>query len=625
MKRIQLLTAFFVLLFLLVFGLATPSRAQSWSGIIDPTRAVNWSNVGIPGGVPNRTTICATLNPGASASQISSAIQSCPSGQVVFLNAGTYNLNNGIDFGNKSNVTLRGAGADQTLLVFTSGTGCFGQNAAICIENGELNWAGGPTNSANWTAGYAQGTTTVTLSGTSNLKVGNYLILDQLNDTSSTVGSIYVCEATGSPCNTQEGGSAGRSNRAQQQLVKVTAISGNNVTITPGLYMPNWSSSHSPGAWWPSTVISNSGVENLSIDNTNSGVEHGVTMMNAYQCWVKGIRSLNSQRDHINLYITKNTVVRDSYFYGTQNAASQSYGVETFDGSDQLVENNIFQKVTTPVQMNDSQGLVIGYNFNIYDYYSASANWMIYGQSFHAAGDDYILMEGNQGNGFIADNIHGQAYFATGFRNWWLGWEVNKSAQTIPIQIYNLDRYFNMIGNVLGEPGYHSNYQVMCPSSTGSPETAIFTAGWSGNGGEGTPCDSETATSLLRWGNWDVVKAATQFNSAEVPTADANFPNSVPASQTLPSSFYLASKPAFWGSMPWPAIGPDVTGGNTSWGGHVYNNPANVCFATVMGGPTNGIGNALSFNANTCYGSETAGSGSGTPPAPPTNLSAVPH
>src|SRR5438132_11014855 len=109
-----------IVVWLLAFCITpTASEAQPWSGILSPSRAIDWTNVGIPGGIPNRTTICATLNPGATASQINSAIASCPSGQVLFLNAGTYNLSSGITFANKSNVTLRGAGADQTKLVFT--------------------------------------------------------------------------------------------------------------------------------------------------------------------------------------------------------------------------------------------------------------------------------------------------------------------------------------------------------------------------------------------------------------------------------------------------------------------------------------------------------------------------
>src|SRR2546426_9485583 len=98
MRRTTLLLCSLILL-----CLSTPTHAQLWSGIIDSSRAIDWSQAGVTGGIPNRTTICATLNPGATATQINSAIASCPAGQVVFLNAGTFNLSAGIDFAGKSN------------------------------------------------------------------------------------------------------------------------------------------------------------------------------------------------------------------------------------------------------------------------------------------------------------------------------------------------------------------------------------------------------------------------------------------------------------------------------------------------------------------------------------------
>jgi hypothetical protein len=84
----------------------------------------------------------------------------------------------------------------------------------------------------------------------------------------------------------------------------------------------------------------------------------------------------------------------------------------------------------------------------------------------------------------------------------------------------------------------------------------------------------------------------------------------VPGNQNLPASFYLSAVPSWFGSTPWPPIGPDVTGGNIgNVAGHAYKIPAQVCFETT---PTlNGI---LNFDARNCYG------GTVTPPTPPTNL-----
>src|SRR5579859_6506686 len=174
-----------VLLFVVVIGLPAYLSAQSASGIIAPSRMINWSNAGVQSGIQDRTSICATLSAGASVSQINSAIAACPGGQVVFLNAGTYNLSSGIDFGGHSNVTLRGAGANQTFLVFSGSISCNGLQTDVCIK-GDSSWAGGPANTASWSGGYTPGTTQITLSSTNNLSPGNMLVLDQNNDSSDT-------------------------------------------------------------------------------------------------------------------------------------------------------------------------------------------------------------------------------------------------------------------------------------------------------------------------------------------------------------------------------------------------------------------------------------------------------
>src|SRR4051812_16151506 len=68
------------------------------TSIIADSRSIDWSQVGVVGGISNRTTICTTLNPGVTADQINAAITNCGAGQVVYLNAGTYNLTSGILF-----------------------------------------------------------------------------------------------------------------------------------------------------------------------------------------------------------------------------------------------------------------------------------------------------------------------------------------------------------------------------------------------------------------------------------------------------------------------------------------------------------------------------------------------
>jgi hypothetical protein len=530
---------------------------------------------------------------------------------VVYLNAGTYNLSSNILINNKSNVTLRGAGADKTTLVFSGGGSCSGLGTDICVQSGDGNWYGGPTNSASWTGGYSKGTTQITLSNTANLKAGSVLILDQVNDSSDT-GNIFVCEASGT-CSQEGGAGAERSNRSQQQMVSVTAVSGNTVTISPGLYMPNWRSSQSPGAWWATSIISGVGIENLAINNTNSSGNSGVVFVNARDSWVKGIKSITPNRNHVWVFESNHITVRDNYFYGTQNSAQQSYGVEPYISSDLLVENNIFQHVAAPITVNgSSSGSVFGYNYSTDDYYTdyaggPSSSWMSAANWLHSAGIDNDLFEGNQGNGFIGDSIHGTHHFVTLFRNQYTGSEPSKSAAMIAVELESYSRYFNVIGNVLGTSGTTGSYQ--------GGDKSVYTLGYGlQNGGSGSPAnDSLTASTLMRWGNYDTVNNTVRWVASEVPSGIGSYANSVPASQALPASFYQSSKPSWWGSMPWPAVGPDVTGGSSN-AGHVYAIPAQTCF-TSTSKDSSGL---LVFNADKCY---TGTSGGSSPTlAPPSNV-----
>jgi hypothetical protein len=272
-----------------------------------------------------------------------------------------------------------------------------------------------------------------------------------------------------------------------------------------------------------------SGIENLSVDHAGSGtaITSGIYFYNAYNCWVRNVRSLNSNRNHVWFYQSAHVTARDSYFYGTANAASQSYGAEQFMGADNLVENNIFHHITAPMMNAGATGSVFGYNYAIDDYYFASA-WQQSSSYHHAAGNSFILWEGNDGPGLTADNIHGSSHFITAFRNVWLGWEPGKTQETIPIHLEAWNRYYNFVGNVLGKIGYHTRYEAAASSSTDAGnasvgDQSIYTVGYSGN--EGTilspiPNDTLVKVTMMRWANYDTVHAVTQCRARHSGAAE---------------------------------------------------------------------------------------------------------
>ena len=182
---------------------------------------------------------------------------------------------------------------------------------------------------------------------------------------------------------------------------------------------------------------------------------------------------------------------------------------------------------------------------------------------------------------------------------------------TDPIYLFTFSRYFNLIGNVLGKPGYHTTYECSPPDGKNG-DTSIYLIGWSGNGGHTGSVlkdDPAVAGTLMRWGNYDTVTREAQWKASEVPSGLSLLANPVPSDRHLPSSFYLSAKPSWWGRMPWPAVGPDVTGGDDPTG-HVYANPAEICYRNAPRDetyPPDEVGNRiLVFNADRSYPSSPA-------------------
>jgi len=516
-------------------------------------------------------------------------------------------------------------------------------------------------------------TTATTGSGTGLLVditgVGNY------DNGSTYIGAITMISADEAASNTQ------RPARSENQTVVPTAISGSGpytVTLDQPIIEPNWAASQGPKAWWGSETIQNAGVEDVLLDQTgvtgsscgtNPGCASAVVVGAANGVWVDGIASDYANYLHVNVGYATHVLVANNYLYYTANQGTESYGIGTVSfGGSSLFENNILQGITSPLNLAGTcSACVFAYNFAVNNAYANTA--FLFGSNvMHSSADDYVLEEGNVGAGLTLDSIHGPHLFDTFFRNYFSGCQADEGVipyqNTVPVIIAAFSRYDNLIGNVLGTAGYATTYECSPTSpseqvcaSLGTPaETTIYDLGWSHgdqldyNNVPPEPNDPATAATLLRWGNYDTVNGAVQWSAAEVPSADPNYPNPVPASQALPASFYdgqTAAHPAcgtglpFWKNPatgacpPYPPIGPDVaasgalqlcTSGSYQWSlvtsaaqcdggtsmavvdGYAAPNPAMLCYLNVMGGAPDGTGPMLAFDRESCYGSDPAGS-----------------
>jgi Pectate lyase superfamily protein len=682
-SRRYLLSFLSILLFL-----PAVARAQLWSGIIDSKRAIDWSKAGLPGSTlpDSNWPICATISAySGTDAAITSALASCntahPTGGVVVLGAGTFTLSSGISFPHNptGHLALRGQGANSTVIKVT-GSDCGG--GYICLSSNDSSYPqqGGAAHWTQVTSGQTKGSSQLILSSLNTAVVGSLLVLNQCDTgyvghglgaactgSATDNGGYFHCQVAWSVTNVgcavaSEGGvNSWRAGSSEMEGVVITAINQGGcgatcVTLSKPIEQPDWGSDTQAVIIQVQPYV---GVENLTLDAsaiTTNPNNVGIQLFNTWHGWVSGVAIVNMARLGVHLFTNWGGLVKDSYFF-SGSSIHDAAGIRAVGGANNLIQNNIchhidvcdFQADAVPEQAD-----VFAYNFSTTSTNGITSN-AIGSLQNHGAGSAFTLLEGNAVFGMQQDGDHGASDLFTLFRNFLWGWTSCANGQcgagghalsgidNSPIRLFYGSRYDNIIGNVLGTPGFTVNYKTF--GAFDNTSVYIWGAGQFVNGFN-QPTDSLVGTTTMLWGNWDVANGATRFVSAEVPTSAPMYPNSVPASQTLPNSFYLSTKPSWFGSIPWPAIGPDVSNGNVgqcagtfdvtgqfngvaalsssqctgstlsaAWAGHVNANPAMACYFS-MGGLPDGTGGALTFNPSSCYGGTSVSQG----PDAPTSL-----
>jgi hypothetical protein len=629
-RKLSLFLPLISLLLLFLNFSAPPAAAQAWSGLLEPVSscnflgspascAVDWSQVGV-GGIPARSTTCATISASTysngssdASSGIQSALNSCASGDTVLLGAGTFLINSHVTV--PANVTLRGAGANQTVL---NGKGS--GSAPVVLGGGSVAYSGAISISSGATAG----STSLGLSSASGISVGSYLVVSETNNSAfvtigGTEGSCTWCD-----------GWSTSGQRARGQIVEVESISGNTVTIAPGLY---GAYTNSPTVVPFKAAAKYAGVEDLQIYANNTGYTNQAYLDECAYCWVKGVEFNYSDGNPIEVDWGYRDEIRDSYIsnaYTHEPGSTDSDIFLVLKTSASLVENNILERQHVGIILNwGAAGNVVAYNYSQGNFDASATNVLMSGFLHHGAHPEFNLWEGNVGEQLYLDSVWGSSSHDTSFRGWYKGTSnictplsgrgtvtsschyANQAARAV--QVSELSHYDNFIGDVIGATETNSISSsrtsiLVSPSNRGYDGAVYgFTFGY-GEASDSSGAGNSSYTTALIHGMYSDYDGSTTWASS--------------LSHSLPPSFYLSGQPAWWGSaVPFPANGPDVSGGSGP-GGHAYGNPAMNCYTKTMGGVDGGIGGPMSFNASSCYGSSSgSSSGSSQPPSPPTNLS----
>ncbi|MFN8422732.1 MAG: glycosyl hydrolase family 28-related protein [Anaerolineae bacterium] len=515
-------------------------------------RRVDWSLAGIPGGIPVRTTVCATIDAARfgdgrtdATRAIQDALDGCPAGRVVYVPAGTYVTTETINM--RTDKTLRGAGQGRTIIRY-QGTGT---RSVLDMRGTIYNDVFNLARTFAVVGGAKKDATTITLSATTGIAVGDVLLVDQRNDGTlvDNVGSEGACTY----CSRKDG------TRSRGQLVEVAGVGTdgggggdrNVVRLNLPLFF-DLDPALDPEAVLVSarSMVRRAGVEDLTLTQERPVNDFIVEMDGSQQCWLKGVEVTGMKRRGIwHIESLQNAIVH-SMFHGAVAGygRDRGYGLQLdLQSTANLVEDNVVYDVDGGGIMTSggAVGNVVAYNY-LPDIRFDDPWWLIGGPSInHSPHPSMNLWEGNIAPQISGDFIHGSSSHQVTFRCRSAGWkEEAATSNNNAVDLQYKNTYMTVMGCVLGTPGKSDTYEAAYPAAGPSSLLPIWRLGYGGPDGRGDP---NVRATLLRHGNWDSVTNGTVWDPSI-------------ADHTLPASLYRSAKPPWWGDeLPWPAIGPDLT------------------------------------------------------------------
>ena len=591
-----------------VLGVLVPQFSPLSAAVVSPDRLANWAgNAGVPGGIPNRTTIFVNVvtttvtkykcfGDGATdnVAAIQNAINDCPSGQVVYVPAGTYRVGGQIRIYAKSNWTLRGDGPGKT--IFSGGSGSL-------FAIGQSPWLSEWSAATAITGGATNGSTRITVATAANIQNGNLMFLEQDNDGTTVFGfgSGGYGSATYNADDRLHDNSACFNHR-----VMVTNISGNSVSFMPPLPF-DFTPSLNPRAVGFGSVVGPQyvGLEDFSCVGSSAG--QGVWFQGTFGSWLKNIELSGWGTFGFKFDYVASMSIVDCYIHepATFNW-SRGYPLQFDMANNCLVQNNIFYKYQDGLMMQGgSSANVMAYNlfFREYDGYLGTEIMLasLYGN--HTPYPQFNLWEGNYANAVQLDFYYGPSRTATFLRNYLTGADPDITTARVVMKLDSHQWSNNVVGNILGSSGTSPALYAALPKETfnwvqKTPVTWTYDSGtanfsyaqptifrlgypFSGNNssvGTATPptssqldyIDLSVKSNTLIHGNWDAAGNAVRW--------DANI-----ADHAIPTSYYLSAKPAWFGNLNWPPF--DSVNGSVLTLMNLTNLPAGYRFVYGVNPP----------------------------------------
>ena len=574
-------------------GVALGARAHAAAAddaavaLLGPERATRWSP-GVRGGIPARNKVCRTVSPpaaGDATELIGRAIEACPSGQVVQLTRGTFNIDGGNFLLISKGITLRGAGPGQTILRKTDGARPGeerpGPKPSPLIIVGPARWHVPGGRSADLTADAVKGGVSVKVVSTAGFAPGMFVLIDELSGAgwrpdplgrgkiwaSSDLRVVWQRHDPPQPFDDPFPDAAqwfSRADRPINEIKEIAKVSGNILTFTTPFHASYRTSLGAQVSSYPYKFTQHVGIEDLTVTGGDDG---NIRFLWAANSWAKQVENSAWFGEGFALNQTFGIEIRDSYVHDAVWAqpGGAGYALSMAEGtSEALVENSIIVKANkVMVARSAGTASVIAYNYVDDGYINTNTRWIEVGlNASHMVGSHHVLFEGNYGFNWDSDKTHGNATTHTIFRNHLTGRrrDFDDDAQGHgPLRCAGATAYsywHAFVGNVLGVEGRMKGWAYESGKMTTS---AVFLLGWDEFAPYNT--DPRVKETTLRHGNYDFLTQKVAWDPAV-------------SERALPSSLYLDRKPAAFSAgrgYVWPWVDPIGTR-------KLYELPAKVRF-----------------------------------------------
>ena len=408
-----------------------------------------------------------------------------------------------------------------------------------------------------------------------------------------------------------------RTDRPTNEIKEIASVSGNTITFTSPLSI-GYRTSHSAQLtrYTPtggqskanSVHVTNAGVENLSM---YGGADGELRFEAAAYSWAKSVEVTQWIGEGVAIDNSFRIEVRDSYIHtgSWPSPGGAGYIVSLADGSSEvLIENNILIDACKQMVMRSSgTGSVVAYNYADDSWDNNATTWQEVGlNASHMAGPHHVVFEGNASQNADSDYTHGNAFGVTFFRNWLTGQRRSFTDQG-NVRTAGLaygSWWDSFVGNVLGRSGQmsgwsYTNHAMSCDAlgnnCTGNngawSDMNIWQLGYDPERWTMYP-DPKVLSTVIRDGNYDFLTNSQRWHNT-------------PGGFAIPNSMYLSSKPAFFGSNPWPWTNPAT--------GAIYTLPAKARYDAGTPNMTPPIPPALNYtiavSASPSTGGTVAGGG----------------